>query len=107
MILFTGNFPSPTTRGTYRESWKDAFCAGDQSVALNGFKAAKDDPEHLRRVRFKDPMGKTLIFLTNNTALSAPVIAQLYKNRWQVELFFKWIKQHLRIKKFWTPARTQ
>lgn len=72
----------------------------DQSVALNGFKAAKDYPEHLRRVRFKDPTGKTLIFLTNNTALPAPVIAQLYKNRWQVELFFKWIKQHLRIKKF-------
>jgi hypothetical protein len=72
----------------------------DQSVALNGAKAAKDYPEHLRRVRCKDPMGKTLIFLTNNTALPAPVIAQLYKNRWQVELFFKWIKQHLRIKKF-------
>jgi len=72
----------------------------DQSVALNGFKAAKDYPEHLRRVRFKDATGKTLIFLTNNTALPAPVIAQLYKNRWQVELFFKWIKQHLRIKKF-------
>ena len=72
----------------------------DQSVALNGFKAAKDYPEHLRRVRFKDPTGKTLVFLTNNTALPAPVIAQLYKNRWQVELFFKWIKQHLRIKKF-------
>ena len=58
----------------------------DQSVALNGFKAAKDYPEHLRRVRFKDPMGKTLIFLTNNTALPAPVIAQLYKNRWQVDI---------------------
>jgi hypothetical protein len=72
----------------------------DQSVALNGVKAAKDYPEHLRRVRYKDPTGKTLIFLTNNTALPAPVIAQLYKNRWQVELFFKWIKQHLRIKKF-------
>ncbi|OQW87930.1 MAG: IS4 family transposase [Rhodoferax ferrireducens] len=72
----------------------------DQSVALKGFKAAKDYPEHLRRVRFKDPTGKTLIFLTNNTTLPAPVIAQLYKNRWQVELFFKWIKQHLRIKKF-------
>jgi len=51
-------------------------------------------------VRFKNATGKTLIFLTNNTALPAPVIAQLYKNRWQVELFFKWIKQHLRIKKF-------
>ena len=72
----------------------------DQSVALNGVKAAKDYPEHLRRVRFKDSTGKTLIFLTNNTALPAQVIAQLYKNRWQVELFFKWIKQHLRIKKF-------
>ena len=73
----------------------------DQTMALNGYKSAKDYPEHLRRVRFKDPeTGKTLIFLTNNTALPAPVIAQLYKNRWQVELFFKWIKQHLRIKKF-------
>ena len=73
----------------------------DQSVALNGHYAARDYPEHLRRVRFKDPMsGKTLVFLTNNTTLPAHVIAQLYKNRWQVELFFKWIKQHLRIKRF-------
>ena len=72
----------------------------DQSVALNGVKVVKDYPEHLRRMRVKDPTGKTLVFLTNNTALPAPVIAQLYKNRWQVELFFKWIKQHLRIKKF-------
>ena len=79
---------------------KDTGVVCDQSVALNGIKAAKDYPEHLRRVRFKDQTGKTLIFLTNNTALPAPVIAQLYKNRWQVELFFKWIKQHLRIKKF-------
>ena len=79
---------------------KDTGVVCDQSVALNGFKAAKDYPAHLRRVRFKDSTGKTLIFLTNNTALPAPVIAQLYKNRWQVELFFKWIKQHLRIKKF-------
>ena len=52
-------------------------------------------------MRFKDPVtGKTLVFLINNTALPAIVIAQLYKSRWQVELFFKWIKQHLRIKKF-------
>jgi Transposase DDE domain/Domain of unknown function (DUF4372) len=73
----------------------------DQSVALNGHYAKGDYPEHLRRVRFKDPVsGKTLIFLTNNTALPAHVIAQLYKSRWQVELFFKWIKQHLRIKRF-------
>jgi IS4 transposase len=72
----------------------------DQSVALCGVKAAKDYPARLRRVRFKDLKGKTLIFLTNNTSLPAAVIAQLYKNRWQVELFFKWIKQHLRIKRF-------
>ncbi len=73
----------------------------DQSIALNGFYVSKDYPEHLRRIRFKDPeSGKTLVFLTNNTMLPALTIAALYKNRWQVELFFKWIKQHLRIKKF-------
>jgi len=73
----------------------------DQQVMLNGHYSAKKYPEHLRRVRFKDPeTAKTLIFLTNNTALPALTIAALYKSRWQVELFFKWIKQHLRIKKF-------
>jgi hypothetical protein len=73
----------------------------DQSIALNGFYISKDYPEHLRRIRFKDPeTGKTLVFLTNNTTLPPLTIAALYKNRWQVELFFKWIKQHLRIKRF-------
>ena len=73
----------------------------DQRIRLTGFYSAKDYPEHLRRVRFKDPeSGKTLVFLTNNMTLTALQIAALYKNRWQVELFFKWIKQHLRIKKF-------
>ena len=68
---------------------------------FNGFYSAKNYPEHLRRVRFKDPeSGKTLVFLTNNTSLPALTIAALYKSRWQVELFFKWIKQHLRIKRF-------
>jgi hypothetical protein len=73
----------------------------DQSIALNGFYISRDYPEHLRRIRFKDPeSGKTLVFLTNNTSLPALTIAALYRNRWQVELFFKWIKQHLRIKRF-------
>ena len=73
----------------------------DQRIKLCGTKSLRDYPEHLRRVRFKDPItGKTLVFLTNNTTLPAIVIAQLYKSRWQVELFFKWVKQHLRIKKF-------
>ena len=73
----------------------------DQTVALTTAKASKDYPVHLRRISFKDPKtGKRLVFLTNNTTLPALMIAELYKNRWQVELFFKWIKQHLRIKRF-------
>ena len=73
----------------------------DQQVMLNGHYSAKKYPQHLRRIRFKDPeSGKTLVFLTNHMALPALTIAALYKSRWQVELFFKWIKQHLRIKHF-------
>ena len=73
----------------------------DQRVVLNGFYASQHYPELIRRIRYKDPeTGKTLVFLTNNTALPALTIAALYKQRWQVELFFKWIKQHLRIKRF-------
>ena len=86
-------YSSPTQRDT------GVIC--DQRVMLNGFYSAKGYPEHLRRIRFKDPeSGKTLVFLTNNTTLPALTIAALYKSRWQVELFFKWIKQHLRIKRF-------
>ena len=74
----------------------------DQTIGLNGYKTSRDYPAHLRRVRFKDPeSGKTLVFLTNNFTLPAATICALYKSRWQVELFFKWIKQHLRIKKFY------
>jgi IS4 transposase len=73
----------------------------DQVIAVNGVYASKDYPEYLRKVRFKDPeTKKILVFITNNTTLPPLIIAALYKNRWQVELFFKWIKQHLRIKRF-------
>jgi len=73
----------------------------DQRIALDGFYTQQDYPAQLRRVRFNDPeTGKTLIFLTNQMTLPAMTICALYKNRWQVELFFKWIKQHLRIKRF-------
>ena len=73
----------------------------DQRVRLNGYYAQKHYPEHLRRIRYRDPeTAKMPIFLTNNTALDAATICALYKCRWQVELFFKWIKQHLRIKRF-------
>jgi hypothetical protein len=81
------------------ERYRGVIC--DQRVMLNGRRTSAKYPEHLRRIRFKDPdSGKVLIFLTNNTALPAHTIAALYKSRWQVELFFKWIKQHLRIKRF-------
>jgi hypothetical protein len=73
----------------------------DQTIVLTGTAAPKNYPEKLRRVKFKDPdTGKTLVFLTNNFTVPALTIALLYRSRWQVELFFKWIKQHLRIKKF-------
>ncbi len=73
----------------------------DQTIALDGHYSKKDYPDHLRRVRFKDPeSGKTFIFLTNQMTLPAASICALYKSRWQVELFFKRIKQHLRIKRF-------
>ena len=73
----------------------------DQAIRLNGYYVSRDYPEHLRRIRFKDPESdKTLVFLTNNTTLQPLTIAALYQSRWQVELFFKWIKQHLRIKRF-------
>ena len=73
----------------------------DQTIALDGFYTRQEYPEHLRRIRFKDAeTGKTLVFLTNNFLLPATTICALYKSRWQVELFFKWVKQHLRIKRF-------
>jgi hypothetical protein len=74
----------------------------DQTIVLDGHYSRKDYPDPLRRIRFKDAeTGKTLVFLTNQFALPASAICALYKGRWQVELFFKWIKQHLRIKRFY------
>jgi hypothetical protein len=73
----------------------------DQTVVLEGFASHAHYPTHLRRIRYKDPeSGKTLIFLTNHWQLPALTVATLYRSRWHVELFFKWIKQHLRIKRF-------
>ena len=73
----------------------------DQTVLLTGFYSRQGFDRPLRRIKFNDSQtGKRLVFLTNNFALDALTIAKLYKYRWQVELFFKWIKQHLRIKAF-------
>ena len=73
----------------------------DQTIALNQYRSHRDYPCHLRRIRFRDPeTGKNLVFLTNQFTLPAVTVCALYKSRWQIELFFKWIKQHLRIKVF-------
>jgi hypothetical protein len=73
----------------------------DQTIALDGFYTKRDYPAQLRRIRFNDTdTDQTLVFLTNQMTLPAATICALYKSRWQVELFFKWIKQHLRIKRF-------
>ena len=74
----------------------------DQTIRLVNFYQAKDYPEQIRRIRYLHQQDKKLFtFLTNNTVLSAEIIQQLYKNRWQIELFFKWIKSHLKIKRFY------
>ena len=87
-------YSTPTDRST------GIIC--DQAISLDGNDTSRDYPELLRRIRFKDlESGKTLVFITNNFILSAPTICALYKSRWQVELFFKWTKQHLRIKQFY------
>jgi len=78
----------------------------DQSVRLTGFYSKKQYPELIRRVKYFDQeSGKTYVFISNNFKLDALLIAQLYKERWKVELFFKWIKQHLRIKSFYGTSR--
>ena len=92
--MLIASYSAPTDRST------GIIC--DQTISLDGFYTRQDYPELLRRIRFKDPeSGKTLVFITNNFSLPAATICALYKSRWQVELFFKWIKQHLRIKQFY------
>jgi IS4 transposase len=86
-------FSHPTDRST--------GVVADQTIALDGVSSRKDYPEKLRRIVYRDPeTKKRLVFLTNNFTFAATTIAALYKSRWQIELFFKWIKQHLRIKAF-------
>jgi IS4 transposase len=81
---------------------KSVGLVSDHTIALDGYLTRRHYPAHLRRIRFKDPKtGRTLVFLTNQVTLPALTICSLYKSRWQVELFFKWIKQHLRIKQFY------
>jgi hypothetical protein len=88
-------------RLTSRRVSKRSGLRSDQTIRLTGMNTATDYPEPLRKVRYHDnDNNKTFVFLSNNFTLPALTIAQLYKARWRVELFFKWIKQHLRIKAF-------
>lgn len=81
---------------------KKSGVKSDQIGKLTGFYVSQDYPTKIRRIKYYDEDSKrNFIFLTNNTKLPAEQIALLYKNRWQVELFFKWIKQHLKVKSFW------
>ncbi len=74
----------------------------DQIGKLSGFYTSQEYPEKLRKVKYYDKeSNRTFIFLTNNMKVTAEEVALLYKKRWQVELFFKWVKQHLKIKSFW------
>lgn len=86
----------------YRSVDKATGLRSDQTIRLRGYQAAKDYPDALRRISYVDTeTNKSLVFLTNNFSLPALTIPQLYKCRWRVELFFKWIKQYLRIKAFY------
>jgi hypothetical protein len=91
---------------------KTAGLRFDQTVILTGLTAQQDYPDPLRRIGYRDSTtGQSLVFLTNNFTVPALTIAQLYRGRWQIELFFKWLKQHLRIKAFYgtspNAVRTQ
>jgi hypothetical protein len=90
------------SRRSSRRVDKTTGLRSDQTIVLSGAKTSNLYPEPLRRVAYRDAeTGKRFVFLTNNFDLPALIIAQLYKCRWQVELFFRWIKQHLRIKSFY------
>lgn len=91
-LRFTRRYSLPTDRTS------GTVC--DQLGTLTGFYSQQHFPTTIRRIKIKDTEGKTLVFLTNHLDLSAQSIADLYRCRWQIELFFKWIKQHLRIKSF-------
>jgi hypothetical protein len=91
-LRFTRRYSQPTDRTS------GILC--DQLGTLTGFYSLQHFPTTIRRIKIKDAEGKTLVFLTNHLDLSAQSIADLYRCRWQIELFFKWIKQHLRIKSF-------
>jgi transposase len=115
LYTFTQNLSTFVTRAKsnfdyrrlyYRKVDKSTGLRCDQTIRLNGFYASQDYPAALRRISYFDnETNKRFVFLTNNFALPALTIAQLYKCRWQIEVFFKWIKQYLRIKTFYGTTK--
>jgi Domain of unknown function (DUF4372)/Transposase DDE domain len=94
------NFSFTRVRSVKPDKSKGVIC--DQIIRLKGLKSRKAYPQYIRRIKYYDTeLGRYFVFITNNFDQSAPDIALLYKYRWKVELFFKWIKQHLKIKSFW------
>ncbi|MBN1125069.1 MAG: IS4 family transposase, partial [Sedimentisphaerales bacterium] len=110
LFTFTQNLSTFVTRAKtnfdyrrlyYRPVNKATGLRCDQTIRLNGYYASQDYPAVLRRIGYRDiETNKKFIFLTNNFSLDALTIARLYKCRWRIEIFFKWIKQYLRIKTF-------
>jgi transposase len=115
LFTFTQNLSTFITRAKsnfdyrrlyYRKVDKTTGLRCDQTIMLNGFYVSQDYPAVLRRIGYFDvETNKKFIFLTNNFSLSALTIAQLYKCRWRIEIFFKWIKQYLRIKTFFGTSK--
>ena len=94
------------SRRSSRRADKTTGVCSDQTIVLCGPKTSNLCPDPLRRVVYRDPEpGRRLVFLSNNFDLPALTIANIYRSRWQVELFFRWIKQHLRIKSFYGTSR--
>jgi len=92
----------PLLRIASRKVKKKKGILCDQTITLNNFYPFEKYPIHIRRIKFYDKeTNKRLVFITNNFDLPAEEIALLYKYRWKIELFFKWIKQHLKVKSFW------
>jgi putative transposase len=101
-VWFVTRLKSNSCLEVVQEAWAGGPVLADQIIRLSSHRSRASYPEPLRRVPYRDPeTGKEYVFLTNRLDLSALEVAELYRRRWQIELFFKWIKQHLKIKAFY------
>src|SRR3990167_7564882 len=104
--LLPDSKPMPITKSERRKTDHLTNIYSDQTILLKGFYSKQKFPYRLRRIRSKDPLsGKIIVIITNNFTWSAKTISQIYKERWQIELFFKSLKQQLKVKSFVGPSR--